>query len=180
MAMSLGPQWQWMGVPKRSGGRKARAGVRCALKAVIFDCDGVILESEHLHRQAYNEAFAHFKVGCEWSPEFYDDLQNRIGGGKPKMRWYFNTFGWPCESQEERATLVDTLQDWKTQRYKAILNSGTVSPRPGVLPLMDHAKAAVSPLLPHHTTPHLLLLLLSYILSCSPAGFEARCLLCCH
>lgn len=67
-----------------------------ALQALIFDCDGVILESEHLHRQAYNDAFAHFNVRCpsssssgplNWSLEFYDELQNLIGGGKPKMRW---------------------------------------------------------------------------------------------
>ncbi len=24
----------------------------------------------------------------EWTEEFYDELQNKIGGGKPKMRWY--------------------------------------------------------------------------------------------
>jgi hypothetical protein len=67
-----------------------------SLDALIFDCDGVILESEHLHRQAYNDAFAHFGVRCppgadaplDWDEAFYDDLQNRIGGGKPKMRWY--------------------------------------------------------------------------------------------
>lgn len=66
-----------------------------SLQALIFDCDGVIIDSEHLHRQAYNDAFAHFNVRCDsssqqplnWDPEFYDVLQNQIGGGKPKMRW---------------------------------------------------------------------------------------------
>jgi hypothetical protein len=56
----------------------------------------VLLESEHLHRQAYNDAFVHFGVRCppaadaplDWDEAFYDILQNRIGGGKPKMRWY--------------------------------------------------------------------------------------------
>lgn len=79
------------------GGLSASASSR-ALHALIFDCDGVILESEHLHRQAYNDAFTHFNVRCPsssssqslvWSPEFYDVLQNQIGGGKPKMRWLF-------------------------------------------------------------------------------------------
>ncbi|KAL2551369.1 Haloacid dehalogenase-like hydrolase domain-containing protein [Forsythia ovata] len=110
-----------------------------ALHALIFDCDGVILESEHLHRQAYNDAFTHFNVRCPsssssqplvWSPEFYDVLQNQIGGGKPKMRWYFKEHGWP------------TSTDWKTERYKEIIKSGTVESRPGVLRLMDEAKAA--------------------------------------
>ncbi|KAG7026850.1 Haloacid dehalogenase-like hydrolase domain-containing protein, partial [Cucurbita argyrosperma subsp. argyrosperma] len=174
--------------------------VSASLQALIFDCDGVILESEHLHRQAYNDAFAHFDVRCpnsasqplNWSIEFYDELQNRIGGGKPKMRWYcsllinftvilsnmvmrvfkavfasvryFKEFGWPSstilekapEDDEERAKLIDVLQaytfnfltcidiviDWKTERYKEIIKSGTVKPRPGVLSLMDEAKSA--------------------------------------
>ncbi|XP_031492081.1 haloacid dehalogenase-like hydrolase domain-containing protein At4g39970 isoform X2 [Nymphaea colorata] len=128
------------------------------LHALIFDCDGVILESEHLHRQAYNDAFAHFNVRCPsspsqqiyWDSDFYDELQNRIGGGKPKMRWYFGENGWPSSSiseeppagDEDRARLIDTLQDWKTERYKEIIKSGTVKPRPGVIRLMDDAKAA--------------------------------------
>ncbi|KAL5556070.1 hypothetical protein UlMin_038306 [Ulmus minor] len=128
-----------------------------ALQALIFDCDGVILESEHLHRQAYNDAFVNFNVRCSpepeplnWGIEFYDELQNQIGGGKPKMRWYFKEHGWPSstifetppENDEDRAKLIDTLQDWKTERYKEIIKSGTVEPRPGVLRLMDEAKAA--------------------------------------
>ena len=54
----------------------------------------MILESEDLHRRAYNEAFAHFNIRCNgvgdvanWSESFYDMLQNRVGGGKQKMRW---------------------------------------------------------------------------------------------
>lgn len=128
-----------------------------ALKALIFDCDGVILESEDLHRQAYNDAFSHFNVRCSpssqrlnWASDFYDVLQNTIGGGKPKMRWYFKEHGWPSstvfetppENDDDRAKLIDTLQDWKTERYKEIIKSGTVEPRPGVLRLMDEAKAA--------------------------------------
>ncbi|XP_077213333.1 haloacid dehalogenase-like hydrolase (HAD) superfamily protein [Tasmannia lanceolata] len=130
-----------------------------SFQALIFDCDGVILESEHLHRKAYNDAFAHFNVHCpssqsseplNWSSDFYDELQNRIGGGKPKMRWYFSENGWPTSSifetppadDSDRANLIDTLQDWKTGRYKEIIKSGTVEPRPGVLRLMDEAKAA--------------------------------------
>ncbi|KAJ3676915.1 hypothetical protein LUZ60_002639 [Juncus effusus] len=127
-----------------------------SLHALIFDCDGVILESEHLHRQAYNDAFEHFNVRCSsseslyWDSDFYDVLQNQIGGGKPKMRWYFGENGWPVSSifetppssDSDREKLVDILQDWKTERYKGIIKSGTVEPRPGVIRLMDEAKGA--------------------------------------
>ncbi|XP_042431140.1 haloacid dehalogenase-like hydrolase domain-containing protein At4g39970 [Zingiber officinale] len=129
------------------------------LEALIFDCDGVILESEHLHRQAYNDAFDHFLVRCpsssssqplHWDSDFYDELQNRIGGGKPKMRWYFKENGWPSSSifetppssDSEREKLIDVIQDWKTERYKDIIRSGSVEARPGVLRLMDDAKGA--------------------------------------
>ncbi|PKA56745.1 riboflavin kinase [Apostasia shenzhenica] len=128
------------------------------LQALIFDCDGVIIESEHLHRQAYNDAFAHFAVRCPpsslkplyWDSEFYDELQNQVGGGKPKMRWYFKENGWPSSSvyleppsmESDRERLIDVIQDWKTERYKEIIRSGTVKPRPGVLRLMDDAKGA--------------------------------------
>ena len=63
---------------------------------ILLPSAGVILESEVLHRRAYNAAFQHFDIRCGggedrvvWSEEFYDDLQNRVGGGKPKMRDYF-------------------------------------------------------------------------------------------
>ncbi|KAF8654343.1 hypothetical protein HU200_061523 [Digitaria exilis] len=129
-----------------------------SLDALIFDCDGVILESEHLHRQAYNDAFAHFGLRCPpsssdplyWDEAFYDELQNRIGGGKPKMRWYFGENGWPSSkifetppsTDSDKEKLVDIIQDWKTERYKEIIKSGTVEPRPGVLRLMDEVKGA--------------------------------------
>lgn len=73
-------------------GRRAGGCCEASLDALIFDCDGVILESEDLHRRAYNLTFEHFNVKCgsklvDWDTEFYDVLQNTIGGGKPKMRW---------------------------------------------------------------------------------------------
>jgi HAD superfamily hydrolase (TIGR01509 family) len=66
------------------------------------------------------------------------------------MRWYFKENGWPTstifdsppQNDDDRAKLIDTLQDWKTERYKEIIKSGSVEPRPGVIRLMDEAKAA--------------------------------------
>lgn len=57
---------------------------------------GVILESEEWHRLAYNASFEHFDARengeggpTVWSVEYYDKLQNTVGGGKPKMRYHF-------------------------------------------------------------------------------------------
>lgn len=48
-------------------------------------------------------------------------------------------------THEEQDLLIDTLQDWKTDKYKDIVGSGEVSARPGVIELMDAARAAGIP-----------------------------------
>ncbi|KAA8492551.1 Haloacid dehalogenase-like hydrolase domain-containing protein [Porphyridium purpureum] len=132
------------GLDGRSGGSLSSA------RALIFDCDGVILESESLHREAYNQVFREFNIAYEWSEEYYDGLQNKVGGGKPKMRYYFNKYGWPDSSlfpapqddEEAQTRLVDELQDRKTEIYKEFIATGVAKQRPGILRLMDEAIAA--------------------------------------
>jgi HAD superfamily hydrolase (TIGR01509 family) len=122
--------------------------------ALLFDCDGVILETEELHRLAYNEAFRHFNVTIDdepvvWDVEYYDKLQNTVGGGKPKMFYYFRTtregrfpaYGNnhpPPTTEEEQKRLIDQLQDYKTQYFTTLLETKATA-RPGVLELMDEA-----------------------------------------
>jgi phosphoglycolate phosphatase-like HAD superfamily hydrolase len=122
--------------------------------ALLFDCDGVIVETEELHRLAYNEAFTQFDLKLEgkpvsWSVEYYDILQNTVGGGKPKMMHYFNqeVKAWPTVrggaapgNEAEQIKLVDDLQDAKTEYYKVIVEK-VAKARPGVLELMDEAIA---------------------------------------
>ena len=86
--------------------------------ALLFDCDGVILETEELHRLAYNEAFKAAglllddddddnnikKDPVVWTVEYYDVLQNTVGGGKPKMFYHFTTTTngkWPSFLKKE-------------------------------------------------------------------------------
>ncbi|KAI8011423.1 putative alpha-mannosidase [Camellia lanceoleosa] len=65
------------------------------------------------------------------------------------LGYLFEGHGWPSSTISEtppkdnadRAMLIDTLQDWKTERHKEIIKSGTVESTPGVLRLMDEAKA---------------------------------------
>ncbi|KAJ1636772.1 HAD-like domain-containing protein [Pavlovales sp. CCMP2436] len=124
--------------------------------ALLFDCDGVLVETEELHRTAYNQAFDEFglTVGGKpvvWTVAYYDVLQNTVGGGKPKMRYHFTqTCGgeWPAVTKRAIAqpvcddtgmALIDQLQDVKTEFYKKLVTSGKA--RPGVLELMDAAIA---------------------------------------
>ena len=125
--------------------------------ALLFDCDGVIVETEELHRLAYNKAFQKFGLklpngkDVEWDVAYYDILQNTVGGGKPKMNYYFNkeVCAWPScanperpppATPEEKSKLVDELQDAKTEFYIKIVEE-VATARPGVLQLMDAALA---------------------------------------
>ena len=47
---------------RRCSTRRVALAATAELKALLWDCDGVILESEDLHRRAYNATFAHFGV----------------------------------------------------------------------------------------------------------------------
>lgn len=116
--------------------------------ALIFDCDGVIVESEELHRLSYNECWAEAGLGFEWDYALYEKLQNSIGGGKEKMRWYFNTYGWPdgypAETTDDSITakrvgLIAHLHKRKTALYQQLIRDGRAQIRPGVLRVMDEA-----------------------------------------
>ena len=137
---------------RRSRGATRRLAFDAAL---LFDCDGVLVETEELHRLAYNEAFAAFGLETagapvEWSVAYYDKLQNTVGGGKPKMKYHFTETAkeWPTVSGrggratattlEEGMALIDDLQDYKTECYKRLVAT-TATARPGALELMDDA-----------------------------------------
>ena len=112
--------------------------------ALLFDCDGVIVETEELHRLAYNEAFTQFDLKLQdqpvvWTVEYYDVLQNTVGGGKPKMMYYFNqeVKAWPTVrgggapgNEADQIKLVDDLQDAKTEYYKIIVEKVVVTDIP--------------------------------------------------
>ena len=126
--------------------------------ALLFDCDGVLVETEELHRLAYNASFAHFGVQLEpgvqmeWTPSYYDVLANTVGGGKPKMRWHFKENTWPTVTKSDKYgtgmvtdegiqdQLIDDLQDKKTEFYKKIVEE-VATARGGILELMDEAIA---------------------------------------
>lgn len=122
--------------------------------ALLFDCDGVILETEELHRLAYNKAFQEFGLTIdglrvEWSVEYYDILQNTVGGGKPKMFFHFRNTSkaFPMvgdkkvpETENDQQALIDQVQAFKTDYFKTLLETEGKA-RPGVLELMDAAFA---------------------------------------
>ncbi|MFH1966200.1 MAG: HAD-IA family hydrolase [Acidobacteriota bacterium] len=111
------------------------------LKALIFDCDGVLVDTERDgHRVAFNRAFAAKGLDAEWSVDKYHELL-QVAGGKERFRHYFNSVGWPEDAQDQEA-YVKELHKLKTDLFMGIIESGELNLRPGVARLIDEAITA--------------------------------------
>ena len=82
-------------LPRRAA-RSARAAPRMAISALLFDCDGVIADTEpDGHRPAFNAAFKEKGFADDWSVDKYGQLLE-TGGGKERMTAHWDAAGWPA------------------------------------------------------------------------------------
>lgn len=107
------------------------------MRALIFDVDGVIAETEEGHRLAFNRAFAEAGLDIEWSQELYERLL-WVTGGKERIAHYL----YHCpECPKLLEADIARLHRRKTELYNQIVASGEVPFRPGVLRLWREARA---------------------------------------
>lgn len=120
-------------------------------QALLFDCDGVILESEAVgHRESFNAAFKQEEAlkpdAHEWSEEEYGHWL-KIGGGKERMDAYFRSVESdknPYKSLKDegaRKELLLRLHKCKTDLFMERVESGAMPLRPGVKRLVEEAIA---------------------------------------
>lgn len=110
------------------------------LRALIFDVDGTLADTESVHRAAFNQSFAEFGLDWHWDEALYTELLD-ISGGKERLLHYWKTTQ-PALRELEAMAVQDTvnrLHELKTAAYESAVNDGAVSLRPGVLKLMDEA-----------------------------------------
>ncbi|MGD0497206.1 MAG: HAD-IA family hydrolase [Bryobacteraceae bacterium] len=118
------------------------------MKALIFDCDGVLGDTERYgHLPAFNQMWLEFGVPWRWSEEEYG-RKLKIGGGKERMASLFQEPRylelWPDAPAGEDARR-ETVARWhkrKSEIYKEIIRSGRIPARPGVKRLSEEALAA--------------------------------------
>lgn len=110
------------------------------LKAIIFDLDGTIAETEEAHRTAFNQAFAAAGFKWHWDRATWSGLLEIAGGRNRLTAWLADNR--PDLLQGPRAThLLDALHGAKDRLYKEILEAGKIPLRPGIRTLMDEARA---------------------------------------
>ncbi|MGY4512522.1 HAD family hydrolase [Bradyrhizobium sp. USDA 3650] len=118
--------------------------------ALIFDVDGTLAETEELHRQAFNHAFARQGLDWQWDRADYKDLL-RVTGGKERIR-----------AHHERLRIAAPLSDVdiaelhriKTAHFAELVETGCCPLRPGMTDLLAAAKARGQRLAIATTTSH--------------------------
>ena len=110
------------------------------LRALLLDVDGTLADTEEIHRQAFNAAFAEAGLDWEWDPELYHELL-AVTGGKERIRYYLDTrrpdFALPLNAD----AFIAQLHASKTNYYVDSLATGKVPLRPGVERLLRDAHA---------------------------------------
>jgi len=112
------------------------------LKALIFDVDGTLADTEMAHLSAFNLAFAEMGLDWHWDVPLYTRLLE-VSGGKERIRAYWESRGdMPREigAGAVNATIA-RLHEIKTAAYEQAVQDGQVQMRPGVLQLMSAAMA---------------------------------------
>ena len=110
------------------------------LKALVFDVDGTLAETEELHRRAFNKAFASAGLDWYWSRGRYADLL-KVTGGKERIAHFLKTDSPPGADNWLDANKIASLHAAKTRCYGDLMASGAISLRPGIAALINEALA---------------------------------------
>jgi HAD superfamily hydrolase (TIGR01509 family) len=114
--------------------------------ALIFDCDGVLADTERFgHLPAFNATFREFGLPVEWSVEEYGELL-QIGGGKERMATlltpaFVEANGLPTNPEAQAGELARWHQR-KTAIYTEMVKHGKLPARPGIRRVIGAAQDA--------------------------------------
>lgn len=110
------------------------------LKALIFDVDGTLAETERDgHRVAFNAAFRELGLDWVWDVELYGKLL-AVTGGKERIRYFVENFHHGYAKPADFDDLVLKLHKTKTRHYVEMLERGEIPLRPGVARLLREAR----------------------------------------
>ncbi len=110
------------------------------LKALIFDVDGTLAETEkNGHRIAFNRAFKEAGLQWEWDENLYGKLL-KVAGGKERIKYYLQQYLEEFSLPQPLGEFISKLHALKTKHYKEILANDTIPLRLGIKRLLEEAK----------------------------------------
>lgn len=111
------------------------------IKAIIFDVDGTLADTEDGHRVSFNKAFADAGLNWNWDVALYDKLL-KVTGGKERIKYFVSDFLTDFVKPADYDGFVKNLHAVKTQYYTTMIGEGNVPLRPGIKKLILDAHAA--------------------------------------
>ncbi|MCI0554427.1 MAG: HAD hydrolase-like protein, partial [Anaerolineae bacterium] len=108
------------------------------LKTLIFDVDGTLVDTEEVHRQAFNLAFLDFDLGWQWTPHLYSELL-AISGGRERIHSYAIHLGQCVKKTNDFNEFVLRVHQRKSAHYARLISSAEVPLRPGIKRLLNEA-----------------------------------------
>ena len=108
------------------------------LKAIIFDMDGTLADTEELHRRAFNLAFKECGCPLDWPRREYKQLLS-ISGGKERIYHCLRRAG---ADEDGLQRTVDTVHQRKSVIYREILVESNIELRPGIRRLIGECRQA--------------------------------------
>lgn len=109
------------------------------VKAIIFDVDGTLADTEEGHRLSFNHAFAGNGLNWNWDRELYGRLL-KVTGGKERIKYFLEEFLPDFEKPADYDGFVRRLHAAKTRHYNAMLCAGSIPLRPGIKQLIADAR----------------------------------------
>jgi beta-phosphoglucomutase-like phosphatase (HAD superfamily) len=108
------------------------------LKALIFDVDGTLADTEEAHRCSFNDAFQQVGLNWNWSKPKYAHLLS-VTGGKERLAAYIASLPLSPSDQSALTARIGIIHQTKTEIYTRRILAGDVPLREGVLRLFDEA-----------------------------------------
>ena len=108
------------------------------LKALIFDVDGTLGETEEAHRQAFNATFKANGMDWQWDIPMYGELLKTTGGKERMMAYQAH---YRANDRQMEFEEIAFLHKQKTMHYGALISGGAVTLRKGIVAMIRDAKA---------------------------------------
>lgn len=101
------------------------------MATILFGSISTLADTSELQRQAFNDAFQAYGLDWEWSRDDYAGMLGSNGGAQ-RIEEYAASRGLDVDAAAVHAK--------KSQIFQELLGSSSVSPRPGVVDVVEEAK----------------------------------------
>lgn len=108
------------------------------LTALLFDVDGTLADTEEVHRESFNTAFAEAGLDWHWSQALYSELL-AVTGGKERIRYFLERHPRKFDCDGDLSAYIAKLHARKTEIYTRALAEGRLPLRPGIERLLKEA-----------------------------------------